>query len=66
MLFVSILGYYCALGLIFAAYFVLMGYRAILPDAEGSGILVRLVWGCGAVALWPFLLMRWTKSKKIK
>lgn len=41
MLFVSILGYYCALGLIFAVLFVLTGYRMILPDAEGSGILVR-------------------------
>lgn len=62
MLFVSLLSAYLFAGLVFAIAFILFGYRAILPEAAGSGILVRLVWTGGAVTLWPYLLLRWIRA----
>lgn len=62
MLFVTILGGYAVIGLGFAAAFLIFGYRTILPVAAGSGILVRLIWTGGAIALWPYLLLRWIKT----
>ena len=58
----SLLSAYLFAGLVYAVAFVLFGYRVILPDAAGSGILVRLIWTSGAVSLWPYLLLRWIRS----
>ena len=62
MLFVSLLTAYLFAGLVFAVAFILLGYRVILPEAAGSGILVRLIWAGGAVSLWPYLLLRWIRA----
>ena len=58
----SLLTVYMFAGLVFAVAFILFGYRVILPEAAGSGILVRLIWTGGAVSLWPYLLLRWIRA----
>lgn len=63
MLFVSLLSAYLLAGLVFSIAFVLFGYRAILPEASGSGIVVRFIWVGGAVTLWPYLLFRWAQRR---
>lgn len=62
MLFVTILGGYAVIGLVFAVAFLIFGYRRILPEAAGSGFLVRLIWTSAATALWPYLMLRWIKA----
>ena len=58
----NLLSAYLFAGLVFAVAFILFGYRAILPEAAGSGILVRLIWIGGAVSLWPYLLLCWIRA----
>lgn len=59
MLFVLLLGYYLLIGLLFAIAFVIAGYRALLDEADGTRLHVRLLWSFAAALLWPFLLVRW-------
>lgn len=49
---------YVAIGALFAAYFMLQGARQMDPGHGGSSFAARLVLIPGAVALWPFLLIR--------
>ena len=64
MLFVEILGLYSLVGLIFGLSFVFIGYHRILAAAEGTPFLVRIVWVPAAIALWPYLLVKWVLAKK--
>ncbi|MGI9316656.1 MAG: hypothetical protein ACR2QW_04920 [bacterium] len=53
---------YILLGLVFAIAFLFFGFRIILSNAAGSGFLVRVIWTGGAMALWPYLLLRWIRA----
>ncbi len=61
MIFVSSLGVYFLIGLVFAIAFFFVGYKLILADAAGSKLRVRLLWFPGAVAIWPLLVFKWLK-----
>jgi len=57
-IFVTCLGLYGAVGLVFALMFVTFGARRIDPDAVGMPIRARLIIFPGAVGLWPLLLIK--------
>ena len=59
MIFVSSLGVYFLIGLVFAIAFFFVGYAWILADAAGSKLRVRLLWFAGAAAIWPLLVFKW-------
>jgi len=64
MLFASFLGCYFLVGILFSIPFLFVGYKAILPEATGSGIRVRLLWVPAAIAIWPLLAFRWITERK--
>ena len=53
---------YLVLGLAFAIAFVIKGARVIDENAQGTGIIFRIMILPGSVLLWPYLLLRWIKS----
>ena len=53
---------YAALGCIFAVAFVARGVQRIDAAARGAGWPFRLVVFPGAVALWPYLAVRWARA----
>lgn len=59
----SVLIAYCALGILFALPFVLFGVQRIDESARNASIGFRLIILPGTVALWPYLLFRWLKSR---
>ena len=61
MVFISALGIYFAIGLLFSLWFVAVGYRVILPDAAGSKWRVRLLWMPATWAIWPLLIFHRAK-----
>lgn len=54
---------YSAIGLIFAAAFVLKGAAAIDPTAAGAPWSFRLLIFPGSAALWPILARRWAAAR---
>jgi hypothetical protein len=56
------LGIYLLLGLISAIAFVTFGVTQVLPYSMTRG--ARLLVLPGATALWPYVLMRWVKSRQ--
>jgi hypothetical protein len=61
--FVTALGLYTALGLVFAIAFAARGVGAIDPAARGATGGFRVLIVPGATALWPFLLRRWLRGQ---
>jgi hypothetical protein len=57
------LGLYVLVGLLFAVPFVLRGVHRIDPVARESTLGFRLIILPGAVALWPLLAVRWSRSQ---
>ncbi len=57
--FVYLLYVYAALGVLFALMFVFFGVQKVDHQAEGTGILFRLLIFPASAALWPLLLKRW-------
>jgi len=62
--FVYALEAYAALGLLFAAVFVVAGVQRLDSGAVGARIGFRLLMLPGAVALWPMLLCRWLRGQR--
>ena len=60
---VFLLELYCALGILFALFFVSTGITRIDANAKGSGVGFRLLMIPGAIALWPMLARRWWRSE---
>ncbi len=54
---------YAALGLLFAAAFVVKGAVQVDSAAQGMPLQVRLLLMPGAAALWPLLLLKWWKRR---
>jgi hypothetical protein len=52
---------YGAIGVLFAVPFVLLGAARIDPNAQGATTGFRALIFPGSVALWPWLLARWTR-----
>jgi hypothetical protein len=57
--FLTALGVYLALGLVFAIPFVLLGVMRIDPHAAHGSWGFRLLIIPGTMAFWPLLLKRW-------
>jgi hypothetical protein len=53
---------YLAIGLAFAVAFVVKGALVIDMNANGTGIIFRLIILPGSILLWPYLLFRWIKT----
>ena len=56
-------GIYAALGVVFAAVFVVAGIGRIDPAARGATAGFRLMVLPGCAVLWPLLLRRWMRSR---
>lgn len=61
----QILGGYGAAGALFALAFVSVGAARVEKTAEGGSIGFRIAIFPGAVVLWPYLLFRWMRARKV-
>jgi hypothetical protein len=52
---------YAGFGIVFAVLFLMAGVQRMDPAAKGAGLGFRLIIFPGVAALWPLLLMRWTR-----
>jgi hypothetical protein len=52
---------YAACGLVFAVIFVWFGVQRLDSEAQGSGIVFRLLIAPGVAAFWPMFLFRWVR-----
>jgi hypothetical protein len=62
---VFLLGFYVAMGVVFALYFLVRGLRQIDPRAGGSTRGFRLIALPGLVALWPIVLRRFMSGSSV-
>ena len=60
--FVGVLIWYAAAGVVFAIVFVARGVSRVDAHATGAGLGFRLIVFPGVVAQWPFLLSRWMRA----
>jgi len=56
------LGLYALLGLVTAVAFVSFGVTQVLPYSMTIGARILVL--PGAAALWPYVLVRWLKSRR--
>ena len=63
-IFLTLLGVYLLIGLLFAIPFVLRLVTQIDEAAQGTGWGFRLLIFPGTIALWPVLLKKWFKKGK--
>jgi hypothetical protein len=61
--FVGVLIWYAAAGVVFAVVFVARGVSRVDEHAAGAGLGFRLIIFPGVAALWPFLLSRWMRAR---
>lgn len=62
-LFVGALTLYAAMGFVFAIAFLDRGVSRVDGQAAGASLGFRLIILPGVMALWPFLLRRWIRSR---
>jgi hypothetical protein len=60
--FVQAMTIYLAVGACIAAAFVTVGVRRVLKPAPRFSPMARVFLFPGAVALWPYVLVRWLRS----
>jgi hypothetical protein len=53
---------YGAIGLVAALAFVTFGVTRLLPHPAPVSVAARILLIPGAMALWPYVLLRWAKS----
>jgi hypothetical protein len=53
---------YAAAGIAIAAAFLAFGVTRVLPEPVPVTLGTRIVLFPGAVALWPYVLIRWLRS----
>jgi len=53
---------YAAAGAVIAAAFLVFGVRRVLPTHAPVTLGARILLFPGAVALWPYVLVRWLES----
>ena len=56
------LGLYAAIGVVTALAFVTVGVTRVQPASVSLGARILIL--PGAVALWPYVLMRWLKAAR--
>ena len=57
----NLLALYAAIGAVTAVAFVLFGVTRVQPAAVSPGARILIL--PGALALWPYVLLRWIKAK---
>ena len=55
---------YAATGIATAAAFLVFGVTRVLPEPAQVTLGARIVLFPGAVALWPYVLIRWLRSSR--
>src|SRR5258708_39727773 len=55
---------YAAAGMAIAAAFLVFGVTRVLPEPAPVTLGARIVLFPGAVALWPYVLIRWLRSSR--
>ena len=60
---VMFLQLYVVIGAFFAGVFVVWGVQRLDPAAQGAPWGFRLLIAPGAVALWPWLALRWLRGE---
>jgi hypothetical protein len=53
---------YTAAGIVIASSFLAFGVTRVLPAPAAVTLGARIMLFPGAVALWPYVLVRWVKS----
>jgi hypothetical protein len=64
MIVLIVLAVYAAAGLAVAAAFVVFGVSRVLPEPAPVTAGARILIFPGAVALWPYVLVRWLKARR--
>ena len=64
-IFLTILGAYFLVGLLFGLYFLFKGATKIDPLMQNTKKKVRILLFPGVIATWPFLIMKLFKSKTV-
>lgn len=54
---------YALAGIVVALAFVTVGLAAVLPEGTPVTIGARVLFVPGATALWPYVLVRWLRSR---
>ena len=54
---------YLALGAVFGVAFLARGLEVVDPAARGTGFGFRAILIPGILGLWPYLLLRWVRSR---
>lgn len=62
---VRIVVLYAAAGLVFACAFSLWGVQQVDAGARGSHPLFRVLIIPGAAALWPLMLGKWLRARRV-
>ncbi len=62
--FVTFLGLYTGLGVLFAFYFVIAGARRIDPAAVGMPVQARAIIFPASVLLWPYLAIKVIRAEE--
>jgi hypothetical protein len=57
------LALYVLLGIVTAIVFVIFGVSQVLPHSATVTVGARILLLPGAAALWPYVLLRWLKSR---
>jgi hypothetical protein len=57
------LALYALLGIVTAFVFVIFGVSQVLPHSATVTVGARILFLPGAAALWPYVLIRWLKSR---
>jgi hypothetical protein len=57
------LAMYVLLGIVTAILFVIFGLSQVLPPSATVTVGARILLLPGAAALWPYVLLRWLKSR---
>lgn len=65
VVFLTALGTYFGLGLLFGLYFIFLGASKVDPLMADSKKKVRLLLLPGVIATWPFLIGKLFKSKPV-
>jgi hypothetical protein len=58
-----VLALYAAAGLVVALAFVSFGIRQVLPHPMPATLGARILILPGALALWPYVVLRWSKAR---
>jgi hypothetical protein len=66
MILLGTLAAYVGTGIVIAVAFVVVGIARVLPPSTPVTIGARILLLPGAAALWPFVLTRWLKARRVR